>query len=69
MSDECKDFISKLLEKDPTNRMGTKEGIQEILSHPWLQDINVEQLVGKLIEPPFKPKLSADVLDVSNFDQ
>lgn len=69
MSDECKDFISKLLDKDPANRLGTKEGIEEILRHPWLADISVDQLVSKEIEPPFKPKLSADVLDVSNFDQ
>jgi serum/glucocorticoid-regulated kinase 2 len=31
MSDECKDFISKLLEKDPNNRLGTKGGISEVL--------------------------------------
>jgi len=31
MSEECKDFISKLLEKDPNNRLGTKGGISEVL--------------------------------------
>jgi serum/glucocorticoid-regulated kinase 2 len=58
-----------LLEKDPANRLGSKNGLEEILAHPWLQSINVSSLVDKQIEAPFKPKLSEDVLDVSNFDQ
>mmetsp|Transcript_42273 Transcript_42273/g.40498 ORF Transcript_42273/g.40498 Transcript_42273/m.40498 type:complete len:121 (+) Transcript_42273:1249-1611(+) len=69
MSDECKDFISKLLEKDPANRLGSKNGLEEILAHPWLGSINIQQLVDKGIEAPFKPKLSEDIMDVSNFDQ
>jgi len=68
MSDECKDFITKLLEKDPANRLGTKEGIEEIMRHPFLADLKLDQLLSKSIEPPFKPKLSADLFDVSNFD-
>lgn len=58
----------QLLEKDPANRLGTKEGIDEIISHPFFSSLNFDQLVAKEIEPPFKPKLSADLLDVSNFD-
>ena len=68
MSEECKDFISKLLEKEPMNRLGSKEGIEEILRHPFFSDLNIEDLLGKRITSPFKPKLSEDVLDVSNFD-
>lgn len=80
MSDECKDFISKvnktylfltllqLLEKDPVNRLGTKEGLDEIIKHPWFSTLDFNHLVEKKIETPFKPKLSADVFDVSNFD-
>ena len=68
MSDDCKDFITKLLEKDPANRLGTRGSIQEILSHPFLKDINIEDLIAKRIEAPNKPKLSDNVLDVSNFD-
>jgi serum/glucocorticoid-regulated kinase 2 len=69
MSDECKDFISKLLEKDPANRLGSKNGLEDILQHPWIKTIEFEKLVGKQIEAPFKPKLSDDLMDVSNFDQ
>ena len=68
MSDNCKDFISKLLEKDPANRLGTRGGIEEVMSHPFFSDLNLDDLVNKRIDPPFKPKLSKDVFDVSNFD-
>lgn len=61
--------LLKLLEKDPAGRLGTKEGIDEIIRHPWFSNIDFNQLLSKQIEPPFKPKLSSDILDVSNFDQ
>jgi len=40
MSPECKDFISKCLEKDPSKRLGLG-GIEDIIGHPWFADINV----------------------------
>ena len=58
MSDDCKDFISKvnlysinntytifnnqLLDKEPEKRMGTKNGLEEILQHPWMKELNVK---------------------------
>jgi len=68
MSENCKDFINKLLEKNAANRLGTKGGVEEVLSHPWLQDLDIEKIVEKAIEAPVKPQLSQDILDVSNFD-
>jgi serum/glucocorticoid-regulated kinase 2 len=53
------------LEKDPVNRLGTKDGIDEIIRHPFLQSIDFDKLVAKQIEPPFRPKLSSDLFDVS----
>jgi len=69
MSDDCKDLISKLLEKDPANRLGSKGGLEEILAHPWFNSLDMTKLVEKQLESPFRPKLSEDVMDVSNFDQ
>jgi len=40
MSDECKDFISKCLEKEPSKRLGSTNDIAEITGHPWFADIN-----------------------------
>lgn len=68
MSDECKDFISKCLQKNPSERLGSKSGVDEILNHPWYKSINQGNLMAKTIVPEFKPKLSKNALDVSNFD-
>jgi len=69
MSENCQDFIEKCLKKDPNERLGSTNGIDEILAHPWFSDIDVDALMKRQIVPDFKPKLSGDVLDVSNFDK
>jgi serine/threonine protein kinase len=69
MTENCKDFISKCLAKNPTERLGFKDGLKEILAHPWFSDLNIDHLVEKKIIPEFKPKLSTNLLDVSNFDK
>lgn len=69
MTEECKDFIRKCLEKTPEKRLGTKSDVQEIISHPWFNDIDSGLLLAKEIVPEFKPKLSANLLDISNFDK
>jgi serum/glucocorticoid-regulated kinase 2 len=56
------------LEKEPANRLGSKNGLEEILAHPWFSSLEIGKLVEKSIDAPFKPKLSEDVMDVSNFD-
>ena len=69
MSDDCKDFISKCLAKNPKDRLGSQSGIDEIINHPWFSSINIDTLLAKGLNPEFKPKLSKNILDVSNFDK
>ena len=69
MSDKCKDFINKCLSKDPKERIGYKNDVEEVIGHPWFADIDVNALINKQIEVEFKPKLSKNVLDVSNFEK
>lgn len=40
MSEDCKDFISRCLEKDQSKRLGSNGGIKEVSSHPWFADID-----------------------------
>jgi serine/threonine protein kinase len=68
MSEECKDFLTKCLQKKPADRLGTHGGIKEIMQHPWFSDIDVNALLARKIIPEFTPKLSQNILDVSNFD-
>lgn len=49
--------------------MGTRDGICEILAHSWLADIDHDKLLKMKIEAPFKPTLSSNALDVTNFDK
>ena len=69
MSDDCKSFISSCLNKDPSKRLGTTGSVDDIINHPWFDNIDKEALLAKKIVPQFKPKLSANILDVSNFDK
>lgn len=69
MSEEVKDLISKLLAKDPKDRIGTEGGVNEILKHPWFEGFDFDKLLKKELEPPMIPKLSESKDDVSNFDE
>ena len=51
--DIAADFISKLLEKNPSNRLGSK-GIQEITSHAFFSSIDFEKLSNHEVESPLK---------------
>lgn len=47
MSKNCKDFIEKLLTKDPKKRLGSKKDVKDILAHPWFFDIDQKKLANK----------------------
>lgn len=68
MSEEVKDLISKMLEKDPKNRIGTEGGVDEIQQHPWFEGFDFDKLLNRELDAPMIPKLSDDLEDVSNFD-
>lgn len=69
MSDDCKDFITNCLKKSPAERLGTLNGVNDIINHPWFSDVDSQKLLSKQYDMEFKPKLSKDILDVSNFDK
>ena len=68
-SDDCKDFIQKLLTFSPDQRLGSNGDVDEVLSHPWLQVLDRDAILNKTIEAPAKPKLSDDVLNVDTLDK
>ena len=76
-SDNLKDFIMRLLEKDvriiclsqPNKRLG--KGINdadELKSHPLYNNFNWTDLWSKRTPPPFQPFVSGRTEDVTNFD-
>jgi serine/threonine protein kinase len=56
ISDECTDFIKKLLIRNPKTRLGAKYGFHEIKNHPWLRDINWDSINLKMKELNKYPK-------------
>lgn len=44
---DFKDLIFKLLSKDPNNRLGSKNGLDEIKSHPFFYGVNFDLIINK----------------------
>lgn len=40
VSDEGKDFVTKMLNRDPKTRLGSKGESDEILAHPWFKELD-----------------------------
>ena len=47
ISDEAKDFIVCLLDKDPEKRIGSAGDVGEVLSHTWFESLDCEMLKKK----------------------
>jgi serine/threonine protein kinase len=53
---ESVDFINKLIQRHPKNRLGNKDGIAEIKDHPWLRKYPWKKLITKELKSPFLPQ-------------
>ncbi|XP_036405232.1 protein kinase C delta type-like [Megalops cyprinoides] len=65
INQESKDFLEKLLERDPTLRLGAAGHIR---AHPFFENIDWPALEKREVEPPFKP-LMEDPYDCRYFSQ
>ena len=67
VSDDAKNIILKLLEKDPGTRLGRK-GLEEIKKHPFFSGLSMEDSKKKKIKPHFKPTIDKNNI-TNNFDE
>jgi len=67
LSDNCKSLIVGLLNRDPKKRLGSKDDVEDIKSHPFFKDLSWAKVMKKDIDVPYKPKVKA-ADDTSNFD-
>ena len=65
ISEELKDLLEKLLNKDPNQRLGLK-GANEIKAHPFFEGLDWQAVYNKQVTPPYIPTLKGSD-DVSNF--
>ena len=68
LSEEAKDIIRKLLDKNPRKRLGSQNGIEEIKKHPFFASIDFAAIEQKKVPAPFVPELTNDT-DVQYFDE
>ncbi|CAH8841733.1 unnamed protein product [Trichobilharzia szidati] len=68
-SSEVISLIRGLLRRDPNERLGSKEDVEEIKRHKFFKrhEINWSDVYHRRLKPPFRPKLTAEN-DVSMFD-
>ena len=62
----AKDLIKNLLEKSRKKRLGYTGDLAEILGHPFFNGIDLEAIVSKKLDPPYKPEIGDDL---KYFDQ
>ncbi|KAI3331942.1 serine/threonine-protein kinase sck1 [Xylariaceae sp. AK1471] len=67
LSQEGRNFVKGLLNRNPKHRLGAVDDAEELKRHPFFADVDWVSLSKKLITPPFKPKLKSET-DVSYFD-
>ena len=60
-------FLSEILRKDYTKRLGFKRGACEIKEHAWFSNFDWKSISNKQMNPPFVPQINNDH-GLSNFD-
>ena len=54
-SNEIADFINRLIQRKPRNRLG-KNSINEVIKHPWFDGLDWENIRKKKLKAPYIPK-------------
>ena len=60
LSEDLKDLIQKLLNPEPSERLGSK-GVKEIMTHAWFEGINFEDILHKRVKAKYIPEASTCV--------
>ena len=60
ISAEGKDLITKLLMKNPRERLGCSGGVREILEHPFFEGLDLARLLTFDLPPPYNPEIKGD---------
>lgn len=67
-SAELQDLIHSLLRVNEEERLGSKNGVQEIREHLFFRNIDWKQVANLELKPPYKPKVKYEG-DVGNVDK
>jgi serum/glucocorticoid-regulated kinase 2 len=68
VSDAAKDLITKLLQKNPNDRLGNgPNDAEDVLKHPFFAGLDLKELMEKKIKAEYVPQVK-DKYSVENFD-
>lgn len=67
-SQEATDLLQKLLERDPSKRIGCNNDADDLKAHPFFKDINWNQVANRQHEMIFKPRVKGPE-DISCIDK
>jgi len=60
LSTECRDFLLRILEKDPSKRLGSVNGLAEIRGHPFFKGVDWD-LIKRREQPPVAKAYLSDM--------
>lgn len=64
LSLECKDLIQQLLQRDPSKRLGARNGAADIKQHPFFKGIRWDVVAKKQMPPPSPKKSSPTAINI-----
>ena len=67
-SPNASNLLSRLLERDPAKRIGSKNDALELMEHPFFEDCDWDAIRQKKHDMPWKPKIK-HAEDTSNIDK
>jgi hypothetical protein len=67
MNAEARSICRGLLIREPTQRLGYR-GAHEIKAHPFFAPLDMDAVLAKQVEPPFKPRVTGED-DTGNVDK
>ena len=62
ISDSLKDLTKQLLNKNFEERLGYKNGFEDIKNHEFFKGFNFDELLERKMQPPYKPVIG-DILE------
>ena len=67
-SDAFRDLVTQLLQKEPSDRLGSEGGVDQILAHEWFKEVNVAGIAAKQVEPVARDSFFRDKSSLKYFD-
>lgn len=56
-SHEAADFVNRLIQRRPQERLGATGGVKEVKGHAWLKRVDWRGIESKTIKAPFIPQV------------